>query len=387
MGKAIPYVFLGVSIAFFLVLTGLTAYRVDSARRTNAAQADASAAQLLQSAADAQRSTGGFTSPYFKQRMRNEFSNQPRLLAMTIYSDSDGILYVISRDRSYLRDPQEPAPDWRGVPLYNVSPGTERLTTLSFAAPNQTVTLDALFVVLGREDLYPILRDDLFLFFAFLVVCAVFILIYVSAMEPDGVPESASAAPRAAPEVIFSPQPTPPPPPAPPPPESGAAFGLSAGDTFDDRLQSEVARSASTDQDLSVALVEIDYPAPDSDQGAVLDSVTRLLKSSFPLHDLLFQLGSRTFAAVIPDMDVDQAVRIADGFRARVSQTDVAGRIYTVSTGVTARAGRLVDRDTLRREAEVALRKAITDGGNRVVGFRADPSRYRETLAPAGRSP
>jgi hypothetical protein len=56
-----------------------------------------------------------------------------------------------------------------------------------------------------------------------------------------------------------------------------------------------------------------------------------------------------------------------------------------LSAGVTSRGGRLIDAEVLREEAQVALAKAGREGGNQVVGFRADPARFREKLiVPTG---
>jgi hypothetical protein len=58
----------------------------------------------------------------------------------------------------------------------------------------------------------------------------------------------------------------------------------------------------------------------------------------------------------------------------------VEGRGRTVSVGVSSRGGRLIEALTLLEEAETALAKASREGGNQVIGFRADPARFRATL-------
>jgi diguanylate cyclase (GGDEF)-like protein len=109
--------------------------------------------------------------------------------------------------------------------------------------------------------------------------------------------------------------------------------------------------------------------------------VARVLQECFSSHDLIFETGSDSFAIVLPDTDVDQAVRSLETLRSRASQTQAEGRPCPVSIGASSRAGRLVEEKTLQEEARIALEKAAREGGNRVVGFRADPARFRRTLA------
>ncbi len=56
-------------------------------------------------------------------------------------------------------------------------------------------------------------------------------------------------------------------------------------------------------------------------------------------------------------------------------------RTCTLSIGITSRAGRLVEGLTLVEESRTAARKAAREGGNRVIGFRADPALFRDSLS------
>ncbi|MDC7224269.1 MAG: GGDEF domain-containing protein, partial [Spirochaetales bacterium] len=49
-----------------------------------------------------------------------------------------------------------------------------------------------------------------------------------------------------------------------------------------------------------------------------------------------------------------------------------------IRIGVTSRNGRLLNKDQLIGEASSALKRTSSD--NRIIGFRADPERYRESL-------
>ncbi len=431
MGKSVPYVFRAVSLVFFLFLVGLTGYRIDSARRASASAAVTSA-DALRDQADAFRKAGGFDSSFFQQKMRDVFFSQPRLLALTIHSQADGILYVISRSKTYIAAPSEVTPDWRGTPEYRYSSGYEELLSRSFPAPDQAITMDALFVLFGREDLFPILRDDLYLILGFLILCGIFILIASSmpqdrlsegaraaAQGPASTPPYAPAAPAAAPvepppyipqawEMPAAAEPVVPATPVSPPAPAAPAYpapaaehahaaapsapaagprqltspesGLVWAEHLEPRLKAEISRAASSDMDLSMALIELDVPTTDHALPALYKGAAKVVLESYPIHDLLFENGRASIAAIMPDMDIDQAVSLMEDVRKKIAASSFDGRPITVSIGVSARGGRLIDGPALREEASISVRKASREGGNRVIGFRVDPTKYRETL-------
>ncbi len=78
--------------------------------------------------------------------------------------------------------------------------------------------------------------------------------------------------------------------------------------------------------------------------------------------------------------DIDTAVRRMEGLRRRLGESPTDGLKHTVSIGVSSRGGRLIDDRVLLEEAELSAEKASREGGNQVIGFRADPARFREVL-------
>jgi hypothetical protein len=407
MGKTIGYVFLAVSIILFLFLVGWSGYRIDTARKANSTSASAESSQLLEQIKSLRDSSGGFDSPYFKDKAHEMFAAQPRLLVLAVYSQSEGISYLITRNRSYVIEPQELTPDWRGTPIYKVSRGFEELFALPFPSPESSMNLDALFVVFGKEDLFPILRDDLYVLFAFLITCGILILFSFGLKEDrreekNGVPASLHPVPivqgngplHLPPHSEHSA--TPPVPPAAAAshtesrgpaegsgPEKSKSMespesGLVWAEYFEPRLRYEIERAASSDEDLSVARIEMDLPVISP---SVYRATALLLRETFPLHDLMFEGGTRGFNLILPDMDIDQAVSALENLRALAERTPLAGVKSTLSIGVSARSGRLVENSTLREEAMVSASKAFREGGNRVYGFRADPSKFRGVLS------
>lgn len=433
MNKGFSLVFLALSGVFFIFIVGLTGYRIEDARNSNAASARERLPGLTAKARSIRDSTGGFDAPQFKKDMREVFDEEPRLLLLSLHSPEDGILYLVARNRTYMKEPSPVTAAWRGTPVYQVSKGYELLLSREMGDERAPLTMDAMFVIMGREDLYPIVRDDLYLFLAFLLVCGVVILIVTSIQEAPtetysrSTPSAASPGPAPLREQNFAqvrpepfrpeplrpephrpeaaqPEPFRPEPPRPEPHRPEAAqpeplrpaarqdtardltsprTGLVWSEHLEPRLHAELERAAAADQDVALARVLIDQPDADAGLPVVHTAVARLLRDSFPLQDLIFEAGDDSYTLILPDNEVDAAVRALDEFRKKVANTIIEERYRTVSIGVSSRSGRLIEDSTLLEEAVVSAAKAVREGGNQVVGFRADPARYRDALSGA----
>jgi diguanylate cyclase (GGDEF)-like protein len=438
MSKSFSWVFLAVSGAFFVFVVGLTGYRIDDARRHNAATARERLPSIAEMAVSQRDAAGGYAAPQFGREMRSFFDSDPRLLLLSIHSE-DGLLYFVGRNRSLLREPAGPSPQWRGSPTYAVNRGYEMLLSAQLpaagaatgtssgsaagapggtaaGAPAGTATLDVVSIILGREDLYPVVRDDLYIFLAFLLVCGVVMLIMFS-FQQEQVPGRAPAAgAQAARPGVVPPEPARPEPAGPAVSGSEAArpeerqpgasrsepsrpsataetartltspsTGFSWAEHLETRLHAELERAAAADQDIACARVRIDGRLFGAALRAVYAGIAQMLRAAFPSTDLLFEAGDDSYTVVLPDTGVDAAVRLFDELRARISSSDIEGARRTISVGVSSRGGRLIERETLLEEADTALSKAVREGGNQVIGFRADAARFRQLLAePVG---
>jgi GGDEF domain-containing protein len=405
MNRRFSWIFLLASGAFFVFIVGLTGYRIEEARRHNTAAVHEHAASLAAKVRSLRDITGSLQSPLFKKNMRDVFDGEPRLLLLCIHSEQDGIIYLVTRNRSSLKDPAQIAPEWRGTPAYQVNRGSEILVSSAISSDMPGTTIDALFVIMGREDLYPVVRDDLYFFLAFLLVCGVAILIVMS-VEADAEPRTSTGLgmrawaeqPRresaAAEGVSASREASREPPREAPRQESpgervspqgpraltSPRTGLVWAEYLEPRLKAELERAAASDQDLCLARLRIDEPFGDGRLPMAFVEIGRVLSQSFPLRDLIFEAGDDAYTIVMPDTGVDNAVRMLDEFLKRLSGKPIEGKTRTLSVGVSSRGGRLIDADLLQKEADVALAKASREGGNQVIGFRADAMRFRETL-------
>ena len=130
-----------------------------------------------------------------------------------------------------------------------------------------------------------------------------------------------------------------------------------------ERLESELERAASFNQDLSLLLFR-----PSGE-------FTGFLRDAFSFPDLIFSLDGDSVAAIEINRDLDETLAFAEDLLR--SRLDGGGR-RSMRVGIASRNGRLISASRLLTEAESALRK--TDSEKNIVAFRSDPEKYREYL-------
>jgi diguanylate cyclase (GGDEF)-like protein len=168
-----------------------------------------------------------------------------------------------------------------------------------------------------------------------------------------------------------------------------ARTGLANSRAFDQALENALA-SRTADEPIAVLMLDLDHfknyndrhghPAGDE----ALRTFGAILRSCMRNGDVAARYGGEEFAVLLPSVDPETAVTIAERIRARTGSTIVSlgpgitDRI-TVSIGVAAAPIQAIEGITLLRIADEALYQAKTDGRNRVVYLgeaapRLDPS-------------
>jgi hypothetical protein len=148
--------------------------------------------------------------------------------------------------------------------------------------------------------------------------------------------------------------------------------GLVPREQLEPRLQSELKRAASFDQDLSLAILSFDYSSE------ARHPWSREIHRFFIFRDLAFQYGPDRACIILPNIELEEAIRSLRDFSRHMAGALPAARI---SAGLSARSGRLLDSATMLKEAEAALAKSLQDDQQAIFGFRADPAKYRALLA------
>jgi hypothetical protein len=353
----------------------------------------------------------------WKSKALDAWRTQGSMLALVIKDTDSQVLYALPASSPYYR--QEP----RGLGFAH----PQGSTTLFSGALSAGLSIEALYVTLNQESLFLPVRDAALVLLA---LTAVFIagLILASNQAParpayarqSTIVPSSTGKPADA-GTLYAEEPFEPdslvhetgPEPAPGPvlhletprvetprignlrpadlpegvldgprglfdPESGLGWEA----YLRDRLSAELRRSASFEQDLSFLICSLDGARRGEEEFNLFASSVR---DFFSFKDMAFLFGTDCTALMLPNMDVDHALRMSGElmkklmfmFQSRQSADGGPG-IYM---GLTSRAGRLVDADRLIGEAMAAIGKARTDGGSKIMAFRPDPEKFRSYLA------
>lgn len=143
-------------------------------------------------------------------------------------------------------------------------------------------------------------------------------------------------------------------------------------------LQSSLARQLSQSKTVAIVLMDIDYfKLINDDYGhdagdSVLKNFAKLIAEGIRKHDLLARVGGEEFLLILPDVEQDAAVTIAEKLRTKVElfcfTHDDTKIPVTVSLGITVAKDEF-EFDKLTKQADMALYQAKNSGRNRVVLF------------------
>jgi hypothetical protein len=151
-----------------------------------------------------------------------------------------------------------------------------------------------------------------------------------------------------------------------------APTGLSHSWFMIPRMDNELSRAGSFSLDLSVVV----FDSAELQERDLRFKVAHKIIDFFTYKDMCFEgMGNRIWV-MIPSQRLEIALRTVEEFLAELSSASLP----SLYAGVASRSGRLMSGEGLAEEAEKALEKAI-GSMDRVVGFKADPDRYRNFLA------
>ncbi|MDR0376579.1 MAG: hypothetical protein LBH70_02175 [Spirochaetaceae bacterium] len=143
-----------------------------------------------------------------------------------------------------------------------------------------------------------------------------------------------------------------------------------------DRLESELHRCASFEQDLTV-MVAAFTGNPELTREQYKQFADMAIRF-FNLQDLLFEKGTQGITVILPDMDLDEGFTKAEDFLNYL--LPAFPDVSDFHIGVSARTGRLVDANRLYFEATEALNKAQDDPASPIIAFKSDPDKYQAFL-------
>lgn len=145
------------------------------------------------------------------------------------------------------------------------------------------------------------------------------------------------------------------------------------------RLESELARAASGELDISLILIQVKDLDYNTSCGVDL---CKQLTDIFHYKDMLFEYRKDGIAIIYSNADIDKAMESSEIIYAEYCSTLSK---YNISEkpfiGIASRSLRFISGEKLITEAEQALLHAKEDPDSPIIAFRVNPEKYRKFMA------
>jgi len=155
--------------------------------------------------------------------------------------------------------------------------------------------------------------------------------------------------------------------------------GLGWEEYVKERLDSELHRCSSAENDLTLLLLEF----TDAIEERIFIQAAKETSSFFASKDLAFEYGEMGFAVILPSTGIEAAIAKAEKFYQRIVKRfpNSYMKACGLCIGLSARSGRLLNTDRLMLEASEALKKAKSDTKTKIIAFKSDLEKYRAFIA------
>lgn len=145
------------------------------------------------------------------------------------------------------------------------------------------------------------------------------------------------------------------------------------------RLDSELMRCASSDQDLALISIDIKDVDWSSESGV---EICKLISDTFKFRDMIFEYRETGCIGIVLGLDSDGAVAKFENLHTDIISVLAQKKDYhIVSIGIANRNMRLISGSRLAEESKQALSRAMVDKESPIVAFRANPEKYRNFIA------
>ncbi|GAB2506205.1 sensor domain-containing diguanylate cyclase [Lysobacter humi (ex Lee et al. 2017)] len=179
--------------------------------------------------------------------------------------------------------------------------------------------------------------------------------------------------------------------------ETDGLTGLFNRRHYRSRSEAVLAAASTRQRPISLLLLDLDHFKQINDQCGhsagdwVLREVARVGRVQCRDGDLYGRIGGEEFAVTLIDCDIDDAMRIAEGFRRAVASIDALATgcplPISASIGVVGTSQSGYDYESLMAHADAAMYRSKVAGRNRVTLYEAPPlSPTRGTVALEGRN-
>ena len=148
---------------------------------------------------------------------------------------------------------------------------------------------------------------------------------------------------------------------------------------LEDRLDSELIRSASSEEDITLMMIRIkDFDTESPNAQEFYD----IIFSYIQFKDMIFEYGNDGFSCIVHNMTIDAALKFAEEIYEQLNEKlKELGMDNEIGIGISTRSFRLIPAKRIFTEAQEALQRAFLDPDTPIVAFRVDPEKYRQYIS------
>ena len=148
---------------------------------------------------------------------------------------------------------------------------------------------------------------------------------------------------------------------------------------FEPRLDSELVRATSSEQDVSLFIITL----PElNKRSKAAEEVYQVILDFFKYRDMIFEYKDDSFAGIHINMNLESAITYAEQlFINLYSIFEAYGLTSKIGIGISTRSMRLVPGNRLISEADQAAQKALDEETMPIVAFKVNHEKYREYVS------
>ncbi len=340
MGKRAAGIYAIFSILFFLIYAGWMGKRIYQRYKTNIHLAKMDVRGFNSIVGKNYIKSGNFSSPEFDHNIRNAISSRRFVETIVVRDISTGKTIYSSTKIGK-----------KGREIISLLLEKRWVRNLE---QFKNISLETTCVILNKKEIDLFLRDSIIVISGF-IIFTVLVIIF-----------SKSAGSNSSPGKMR-------------PKASGKSEGFSrekvkssnsVGDSLYDKLSIELRRSAELRQDVVFLLIKLSKLKNDYS----IDIRSEIVKL-FDFPNFNFNFGSSVIGVIIPDFNLDQAVKELNKIK------DVVVKDYSnirISVGISARNNRDIDSNYLFKETYASLKRAASEKDNAIIAFVSDPVKYNQ---------
>ena len=158
-----------------------------------------------------------------------------------------------------------------------------------------------------------------------------------------------------------------------------AVSGFGWENYFEPRLDSELVRAASSEQDVSLFMIKL----PElNKRSEAAEEIYQVILDFFKYRDMIFEYKDDSFAGIHINMNLENAINYAEQlFINLYSIFERYNLASKIGIGISTRSMRLVPGNRLIGEAEQAAEKALEEESMPIVAFKVNHEKYRDYIS------